>query len=858
MKLLAVLALAILLGACQAQAKAVFAHFMVGNAGNYTTSDWENDISLAQQAHIDAFALNIAYNDPTTDNSLLNAFDAANSLGFMLFFSFDYAGNGPWPEADVVGLILNYGTNTAYYQYNGQPFVSTFEGPASASDWTTIKSETGCFFMPDWSSLGAKAALEPGVADGLFSWAAWPWGGTDMDTYTDASYLQFLNGLPYMMPVSPWFFTNLPGYNKNWLWRGDDLWYDRWQQILYVQPEFVEIISWNDYGESHYIGPLHVDAFAAFSIGQGPYNYAANMPHDGWRLFLPFVIDTYKNGIASISQEGLVSWYRLNPATACAVGGTTGNTASQLQIEFEPYGIVQDKVFYSALLASPATVTVSIGGVVQTGTWENTPDGGIGIYHGSVPFNGNTGEVVVTISRSGATIAQVDGDSITTSCTNGITNWNAWVGSTTASNDISATPSLTVSEQVCINGTGANNFEGLCNFTCYYGYCPVGACTCTAMGAKKPLPSAASVQGYPIAGEDASYSGLCSFACNYGYCPSDACGTVSVPLATPTVSDFSPPACIAGTGEGNLIGLCSYTCNYGYCPIRAPCTCTDTGALIPAPPTTNVTGYPLINEDVTSYGGICNFACSTGYCPSTACSTVDLSVTDSCTNPVITNAFTDPETRWNGVNCEDAWTSAVSAVAALPTAEPFAQAMSNYFHGPESFDCGTTADHNGCDNFMECQDTDVPAGYLILNSFITLNNAIMNYYDAIGRIQTSITDDIGAVTSTFTQVASTDTALKVILDIVGLSFALFAAPMWNSLLKGTTYFSKNGNTLGTMKDSVNALVSNGITLVKDDALADKSLASENELSANLAAMVNVWYNSTDQLVCSVRVRQAPS
>jgi hypothetical protein len=45
-------------------------------------------------------------------------------------------------------------------------------------------------------------------------------------------------GLPYMMPVSPWFYTNLPGFGgKNWLWRGDDLWYDRWSQIIYNQPE---------------------------------------------------------------------------------------------------------------------------------------------------------------------------------------------------------------------------------------------------------------------------------------------------------------------------------------------------------------------------------------------------------------------------------------------------------------------------------------------------------------------------------------------------------------------------------------------------------------------------------------------
>jgi hypothetical protein len=82
--------------------------------------------------------------------------------------------------------------------------------------------------------------LAGGVADGLFSWAAWPWGPQDMDTYVDASYFQYLaaaGNKPYMMPAAPWFFTNLPNYSKNWLWRGDDLWYDRWVEIIYNQPE---------------------------------------------------------------------------------------------------------------------------------------------------------------------------------------------------------------------------------------------------------------------------------------------------------------------------------------------------------------------------------------------------------------------------------------------------------------------------------------------------------------------------------------------------------------------------------------------------------------------------------------------
>lgn len=124
-----------------------------------------------------------------------------------------------------------------------QPLVSTFEGPKSAPDWPAIKQETNCFFIPSFSSLGAKKAVALGVADGLFSWAGWPEGPNPKNTEVDASYLDFMNGMPYMMPVSPWFYTNMPGFKKNWLWRGDHMWFDRWTHVWYLQPEFVQIVS---------------------------------------------------------------------------------------------------------------------------------------------------------------------------------------------------------------------------------------------------------------------------------------------------------------------------------------------------------------------------------------------------------------------------------------------------------------------------------------------------------------------------------------------------------------------------------------------------------------------------------------
>ncbi|KAB8261806.1 glycosyl hydrolase family 71-domain-containing protein [Aspergillus pseudonomiae] len=598
--------------------KAVFAHFMIGNTGNYTGSDFDDDIAKAKEAHIDAFALNMANDDPVNDAAVSIFFEQAEKHGFQLFFSFDYAGNGPWKMSDVINMINNYGGKASYYHYEGKPLVSTFEGPANSDDWLVIKQSTGCFFVPDWSSLGAKPAIELGTADGLFNWAAWPWGGQEMNTYVDASYTEYLDGLPYMMPASPWFYTNLPGYKKNWLWRGDNLWYDRWQEIWYLKPPFVQIISWNDYGESHYIGPLRDYAMEAFDIGRAPYNYVEDMPHDGWRLFLPFLIDTYKYGKATINKEGLTVWHRPQPASACNSGGTSGNTASQLQIEFHPTEIVQDHIFFSALLSAPATITVSIGGVSQEASWTWQPDGGVGIYHGSVPFGSSLGDVVVTLSRSGKQIAQVRGSSISTDCVKGLTNWNAWVGSSSASESVNAKPETNLFNQKCVNGTGADNFAGLCEFGCKYGYCPLGACYCQLQGEPRKTPNATGPMGYPREGLDASYSGLCAFDCPHGFCPDTACNTVSAPLSTPTVSPFLPPACIGGTGEGNLAGLCDFACNLGFCPINA-CTCTAKGALHTLPDATEMVGEAGPGMDEAVYGPLCEFTCKYGYCPEGAC-----------------------------------------------------------------------------------------------------------------------------------------------------------------------------------------------------------------------------------------------
>ena len=251
----------------QAQAKAVFAHFIVGaldldhehslidprqvgNAYGYNTTTYTQEMNLASAAGIDGFAMNIA-GDAWTEDQLDTAYAAAASLNFKLFISFDHAANdgafgGSFTAANITAYINRYKGEPAQYLYGAkaQPVASTFEGPAHAADWVSVQQMTGCFFIPDWTSIkGAQDAQSMFAnVNGVLSWDVWPDGPTGISTMIDTAWKSLLGpDQVYMMGVSPWFYTNLPAYSKNWLWRGDNLWHDRWQQVLEVQPDIVEV-----------------------------------------------------------------------------------------------------------------------------------------------------------------------------------------------------------------------------------------------------------------------------------------------------------------------------------------------------------------------------------------------------------------------------------------------------------------------------------------------------------------------------------------------------------------------------------------------------------------------------------------
>lgn len=97
--------------------------------------------------------------------------------------------------------------------------------------------------------------------------------------------------------------------------------------------------------------------------------------------------------------------------------------------------------------------------------------------------------------------------------------------------------------------------------------------------------------------------------------------------------------------------------------------------------------------------------------------------TIDCMNPAITDADQDQEYRWNAVDTD----TAIEMVLLDyfyeqdKTSLNFPMYVSNYFHGPEGMNCGKTDADTGCEAMSECSDVNHPAGYFILNSFVTLH-----------------------------------------------------------------------------------------------------------------------------------------
>ncbi|KAJ7072739.1 glycoside hydrolase family 71 protein [Mycena amicta] len=227
-----------------------------------------------------------------------------------------------------------------HLESGGKVVVSTFAGENSrfgqkdaGAAWSLAKSAMQdivgpIHFIPAFFDPARHSEIS--CLDGVFNWnGGWPLHLTPSHPRnevenarldTDADHLRNLEeGKIFMAAVSPWFFTHYgpDSWDKNWIYRGDDwLLVRRWQQLIAERShvDIVQVISWNDYGESHYICPTIRGA------QPNSQKWVDGLSHGAWTRLNGYFARAFRAGeYPRIERDEIFMWARLHSRSSIAL-----------------------------------------------------------------------------------------------------------------------------------------------------------------------------------------------------------------------------------------------------------------------------------------------------------------------------------------------------------------------------------------------------------------------------------------------------------------------------------------------------------------------------------------------------------
>ena len=406
----------------------VWAHHMVGNTYPYALQDWRNDIDKAHSYGIDGFALNMG-SDYWQPARIADAYSAAqqSGTGFKLFLSLDMTviGCGSWADASaLVNLVKRFADHPNQALRNGKVLVSTFAGSDCTFGTGSMNGWQGAF-VDALQTAGVDIFFVPsiftdpstfkniGFMDGELNWnSAWPMGSGEISTATDWNYLNQMGGKEYMAAISPFFFTHFGAnsWNKNWLYRSDNwLYATRWEQLISMRSEItsLEILTWNDYGESSYIGPI------AGALPAGSDVWVNGFDHEAINVLTKYYATAFKTGAyPTITKDSIVMWQRPHAHDAIATNDGAGRPTGWNWTDDELYAVV--------LTTGAAEVTLTSGSNTQTFSVQ------AGLTKLKIPSS--PGSISGSIARSGSTVASYSSGTSVYTNTPTTYNYNYFLG----------------------------------------------------------------------------------------------------------------------------------------------------------------------------------------------------------------------------------------------------------------------------------------------------------------------------------------------------------------------------------------------------------------------------------------------
>jgi glucan endo-1,3-alpha-glucosidase len=464
--------------------------------GELKVQAYEKEIQQAQAAGIDGFALDVGgwLSEGVSSEYYIayasQMFQAAYDLnsGFKLFFSDDFCcGNTVGDAEDMMRRFANNpGFSTVYYQYDGAFVLSTFSGETQigtagfqqirsdlangtnpstqsvSSTWPTLQvggvpSNAGLqiFLVPAFfSGWGGDIPTLSEVQAGFNTWSPYingslywgiagvPGSGGSIDQVLSsedyASVVQQNGGKVYMAPITLQFWGADAASSYNYYeYSGYSGMRKMWMDAINVShPDWVEIITWNDFIEGSYVSPIDDPdkyAYANYLTGSGlPTGVLSYFhTHAGATALLPYFIQWYKTGVQpTISNDSIYWAYRTQSLNDRASSNTPPVSSST------DNGPIADVIYVTANLAQPGTLVVTSGSKVTSFTLA------AGSTDVQAPFvDGNTPTFTFQPSSSGSIELNATGTDEIALATYSIASW-AGSGTTTANDYYYSTGSV--------------------------------------------------------------------------------------------------------------------------------------------------------------------------------------------------------------------------------------------------------------------------------------------------------------------------------------------------------------------------------------------------------------------------------
>ncbi len=392
----------------------VFAHYMLANqtissdvpTGEPHIAAYEREIQQAQSIGIDGFALNAGgwSKEPRYIRRASEMFEAAYRLhsNFKLLFSADMCCSND--AADILDMVRRFANNPRYaglcFQHDGRFVLTTFAGssrgpefwqqvrynlehgtaPSSLTATEALSYAAGIsssaplrvFFVPSFfwggelptsEDIGSGLGPYQEILDGAFYWgiAGSPGLGRAPDQLpSSTAYAVKLHAARklYMAPICFQFWA--ANANRYYEYNGYQGMRHLWMQAIQsTHPDWVEIITWNDYIEGTYVAPIDDPARFPGSNDLGASIAPASTQrffhsHRGATALLGYFIAWYKTGRQPALKNDTIYWaYR-----------TVLSTDHQPRIKL--FGPVAHTLYVTANLVAPATLTVTLGTTIQT------------------------------------------------------------------------------------------------------------------------------------------------------------------------------------------------------------------------------------------------------------------------------------------------------------------------------------------------------------------------------------------------------------------------------------------------------------------------------------------------------------